>query len=107
MFKDFVNQWIVNQWDNYHRKYTFAEAKEKLLTGAHLYFFEKDSTRPACTYMDSELTTIHCHPIIADSRGHFLSVYFNLNNIPEYTCRLANRNDEILLITDILEIEKI
>lgn len=46
-------------------------------SGAKAYFFLRDTTTPASTYQDEDLTTTHAHPVVASSGGVFAAIYLD------------------------------
>jgi hypothetical protein len=59
------------------------------LSGALLYFFQTGSTTPQAVYIDSDLTTAHSNPVVADSSGEFPKIYLNSEAEVDYRVRLT------------------
>lgn len=102
---DIVKQYIRDQWINYRRALIGPQAREELLACAKLYFYEKETTNPKNTYIDSEKMMRHMHPVLADCNGDFPKIF--LEGPREYKVILEHMNGSFLYQYDEIPDERI
>ena len=70
-----VRDYQENQFINHNRDISFLLARQELLGGARVGFYEHGSTEPKNVYQDSENDIISVNPVVADSNGVFPKFY--------------------------------
>lgn len=60
--------------------------------GAKLHFYATGSSTPQNTYQDSDLTTPHANPVVANSAGYFDPIYLD-PSLPDYRVDLTDSAD--------------
>lgn len=75
-----------------------TDANGDPVSGAKRYFYEPGSTTDKTVYSDSDLTTAHSQPVVADSRGALPTIF--LKDTEAYKSVLTDANDVVISTDD-------
>ena len=70
-----IESYIRSEWINFSRPLIPPQARQEMLCGAALSFYERDSTVPVNSYAEPEQIIAHPHPVIANVNGEFPAIH--------------------------------
>jgi len=82
--KNIITDYIRSKWINERVIINEQEAREELLAGSTLHFFESGTSIQKTTFIDKDLHIPNVNPVIADCCGNFPYIYLD----GEYGMRL-------------------
>lgn len=100
MFVDnYIKQYIRDKWHNYRKSLNEPQAREEILSGAKLYFYEKNTRTPKYVfYKDSSIKDLPFpHPVIAAPDGYFPEMYLEVGQEDQYEVELRTRDNVSLI----------
>lgn len=93
-----VSSYIRDQWVNFRRMLNEPAAREELLSGGRLYFYETGTSNHVATYMDAECSIAHCNPVICNSAGEFPDIFKQEKKI--IGVKIYNESDKLIASID-------
>lgn len=73
----------------------FQRARVRSEPGSKLYFYLTETSTPASTYQDIDLSTAHSNPVVADADGYFDPIYLDAS-LGDYRYTLTDADDVII-----------
>lgn len=98
-----VAEYIRSQWLNFQRALIEPQAREELLCGATISFFEPGTTTPITVFADDLHQIAHANPVYADSFGNFPAIHLDMSK-PVRAVVQTMRGETLLDIADAREL---
>ena len=95
---NYIKSYIRDQWVNYKISLIEPQAREDLLAGARLYFYDEGTTNPRNIYQDENCEVVAANPQIASCNGEFNKIFLEECSEHSYDAVLETSSGLILSV---------